>query len=126
MGNKKNPHSYLVRKIAHEVWPVKTYFERQLPSSRPSASCFPRLALTALCAKGHPTAASAPGRPPDSSRTRVASSVNWDRSVRETQFALSRESAKKHVGEALCQTNQGKMVRLRAIRQPFLGDIWFF
>jgi len=46
--------------------------------------------------------------------------------VRETQFALSRESSKKHVGEALCQTNQGKMVRLRAIRQPFLGDIWFF
>ena len=37
------------------------------------------------------------------------------RSARETQFALSQESAEKHVGEPLCQTNRGKMVHHRAI-----------
>jgi hypothetical protein len=35
---------------------------------------------------------------------------------------LSQESAEKHVGEPLCQTNQGKMVRLRAICQPSLQE----
>jgi hypothetical protein len=35
--------------------------------------------------------------------------------MREMQFALSLESAEKHVSEPLCQTNQGKTVRLRAI-----------
>jgi hypothetical protein len=46
--------------------------------------------------------------------------------MRETQFALSQESAEKHVGEPLCHTNQGEMVRLRAICQLFLRDIWLF
>ncbi len=52
---------------------------------------------------------------PASARTRVASSMNWGRSVRETQIAWSQESAEKQVGEGLCQPNQGKMVRFRAI-----------
>jgi hypothetical protein len=30
-------------------------------------------------------------------------------------FTFMQESAEKHVGEPLCQTNQGKMVRLRVI-----------
>jgi hypothetical protein len=45
----------------------------------------------------------------------VASSVNGERSVRQTQFAWSQESAEKHVDELLVQTNQGQIVRLPAI-----------
>jgi DNA-binding transcriptional ArsR family regulator len=37
-----------------------------------------------------------------------------------------RNRRKKHVGEPLCQTNRGKMVRHHAICQPFLCDIWLF
>jgi hypothetical protein len=46
--------------------------------------------------------------------------------MREMQFALSQESAEKHVSEPLCRTIQGNMVRLRAICKPFLRDVWFF
>jgi hypothetical protein len=46
--------------------------------------------------------------------------------MREMQFALSQESAEKHVSEPLCQTIQRKMVRLRALYQPFLRGIWLF
>jgi len=72
---------------------------------------------------GHPRRSRFGAQTPRASATRGASAParpgckfsELGRSVRETQLAWSQESAEKQVGEGLCQTNQGKIVCLRAI-----------
>jgi len=41
--------------------------------------------------------------------------ISRERSARGTQFATSKKSAKEHVRDPFCRTNQGKLVRLRAV-----------